>query len=165
MLFEGKKIEIRKLQSELNSLFEFLQEHIRIIPIEINDQILLLKNIRSNVYEDINQLQHKALLIKAIELLQKDFPNINKWYWHPKQTSNSEQADISGYCNKEVILNAELTTSLKPVGAIDKKMKKTLAYLSKKDGVKFYFVQTLEMHNRAKTKVRKMNLDVKVIQL
>ena len=154
-------IEKDILKNELQEWFSVIRKHLSKNPLSVNDQIELLNEIRKDIYEDLNQLQHKSAIILIAEELQKEFPSITEWYWHPKQTSQENYADLTGIVNDEVFLNAEITTSLNPVGTIDKRMKKTLESLNLKQGKKFYYVQTDKMMARALTKIKK-NKELKV---
>ena len=150
------------LKSDILNWFASLKENLDPIPDDLNSQVELLAKIRMGLYEDLNQLQHVALIIKVAEQLQKNFPKITKWCWHAKQTSHPEYADLTGYIKKKVFLNAEVTTSSKPVGTIDQRMKSTLVSLNTKEGLKFYFVLTDEMFNRATSKKKRYNLDIDI---
>lgn len=147
--------EKKKLRKELQDWFLIMKDHLKNIPTNIDEQVKLLGRIRKDIYEDINQIQHSAAIISAAEKLHKEFPEIDKWVWHPKQTSHKDYADLTGFVNSKIFLNAEITTSLKPVGTIDKHMSTTLKSLSRKKGKKFYFVQTGEMLSRALAKISK----------
>lgn len=155
------KTEKATLKKELKHLFNIMQELTRDLPLTVSEQVKTLFGIRSNIYEDINQLQHKALIIKVADLLEKEHPEIVSWSWHPKQTSHPDEADLTGYdSRKKVILNAEVTTSIKPIGTIDQRMKSTLESLSRKKGKLLYYVQTPEMYRRAESKIRKSNYNI-----
>jgi hypothetical protein len=151
------KKEKIKLQESVQKWFSLLKSHIDIVPENLNEQVQTLNKIRIDNYEELNQLQHVAAIIIVAEKLQLEFPEINKWAWHPRQTSHKNFADLTGFVNDNVILNAEVTTSMKPIGTIDKRMQNTLTSLSNKTGRKFYFVQTDVMLRRAKTKISKNN--------
>ena len=152
--------EETNLENEIKNIFNVIRNHTQSTPPNLFLQIEKLLLLRSEIYEDLNQLQHKGLILKAAKLLQDEFPEINRWSWHPKQTSSPNEADLTGYDETMVILNAEITTSLKPVGTIDMRMKKTLISLSGKNGKRFYFVQTVEMLNRANAKIMKNKWDI-----
>jgi hypothetical protein len=154
--------EKEKLKNELQNWFNSMKKHLEVIPMKIQEQIKLLENIRATNYEELNQIQHALAVLSVAEELQKEFSEINKWNWHPKQTSDKDLADLTGYINGEIFLNAEITTSLKPIGTIDKRMKNTLVSLNEKSGIKFYFVRSIEMKKRANTKITKANWDIKV---
>ena len=143
------------LKIELQDWLSSMKTHFENIPINLNEQLVLLENIRAKNYEQLNQIQHALGIISAAETLQIEFPLIDLWTWHPKQTSDVDFADLTGYANEEIILNAEITTSLKPLGTIDIHMKTTLESLNRKAGKKFYFVKNEVMKNRALTKISK----------
>lgn len=148
------KSEKLALQKLLNCWYDRVSEHLLNRPNYFKDQLQHLSIIRKDIYEDINQLQHKGLIIEVAEKLQNEFPQINKWTWHPMQTSHDDFADLTGYVGNKVFLNAEVTTSLAPVGTIAIRMKNTLLSLNKKQGKLFYFVQTEKMLKRAETKIK-----------
>ena len=162
---DNKELDIasekEKLKIELLEWFNTLNNHLKKIPKELNEQLELLSKIKINNYEDMNQIQHKAAIISVAEKFQIEFPEINKWTWHPKQTSNKNEGDLTGYVNDKIVLNAEVTTSLKPIGTIDKRIYNTLKGLSKKEGEKYFIVQSDEMLNRANTKINKNKWDIK----
>jgi flagellar hook protein FlgE len=149
--------ETEKLQTELDCWFLKLQSELeKQISNELKNKIQLLSTIRVGFYENLNQYQHKALLIESAKILQNMFPQINKWSWHPAQTSHVDFGDLTGYVDGKIYVNAEATTSLEPLGTIDKTMIKTLSCLNnKKEGLKFYFVKTNSMHKQAITKIKK----------
>ncbi len=153
------------LENQIANWFDTTKKHIETVPIELNAQVQLLANMRQDLYEELNQLQHAAFIIKVAEKLQIEFPQINKWCWHAKQTSHPDFADLTGYVGDNIFLNAEVTTSLKPVGTIDKRIKSTLASLDKKQGLKLYFVLTNEMFSRAISKKTNNDFDIEIRQL
>jgi hypothetical protein len=157
-------IQIEKdiLEQAITTWFSNMKLHIDSIPADVNSQVELLSKIRMGLYEDLNQLQHMALIIKVAEHLQKMHPTVTKWHWHAKQTSHPDYADLTGYGEDNLILNAEVTTSLKPVGTIDQRIMSTLTSLNKKEGLKFYFVTTDEMLNRALSKKNRQNFDIDI---
>jgi len=160
MLVLDVKTEKIKLQNQIDDWFNKMRMYLDQRPKEINNQIQHLASIRKEVYEDLNQLQHKALILEVAERLQKEFSVIDKWTWHPMQTSHVDFADLTGYVDNQVFLNAEITTSLSPVGTIDTRMHSTLVSLNKKKGKKYYFVQTDKMLKRAKSKIKNNQLEV-----
>jgi len=97
--------------------------------------------------------------------LSKCYPKIDQWTWHPMQTSHEDYADLTGFAKGKVILNAEATTSLNPKGTIDSRMRDTLTSLSTKMGDKYYLVQTESMEQRAKTKIKSLKFNIKVLVL
>lgn len=158
--------EKKNLESEVSNWFQLVNERLKTVPDNFENKIELLVKIRQDVYEEMNQIQHAATIISAAEKFQQEFPQINKWTWHPKQTSHKDYADLTGFINNKVFLNAEITTSLKPKGTTDKRMFKTLESLSNKGGKKFYIVKTDEMKKRAETKIcksEKWNIETRKI--
>jgi hypothetical protein len=158
------KTEKILLKKELSDWFNKIGRHIANKPSTINEQIELLSLIRKDTYEDLNQLQHKGFILEIAEQLQLEFPQITKWTWHPKQTSHKDDADLTGFCENNVMLNVEVTTSQNPVGTIAQRMEKTLVSLSRKKGKLFYYVKTEKMLNRAKTKIKNNALKVEARQ-
>lgn len=155
--------EKHALEAHVSKWFRSIKQHTEEIPNGLYSQVERLSDIRKELYEDLNQLQHAAMIIKVAEQLQREYVLIDQWHWHPKQTSDPDLADLTGYVNDEVFLNAEITTSFKPEGTIDKRMKSTLMSLhNNKNGLKFYFVLTNEMYARAQKKKVKNNFDVTI---
>lgn len=157
--------EKKKLQGDLREWFDSIRTLLNEIPKDLDEQIELLALIRQKGYEELNQLQHARLIIKVAEFLQKKYKQNITWFWHPKQTSHPDFADLTGYLNEEVLIYAEVTTSQSPVGTIDQRMRTTLETLNKKSGNKYYVVLTEEMRKRASTKINKLNIDVQVINI
>jgi hypothetical protein len=67
--------------------------------------------------------------------------------------------------NGRILVSAEASTSEKPKGILDSRMRKTLERLSRMDGRRFYFVSTDEMVKRAETKIRKAKWPIKVVKV
>jgi hypothetical protein len=63
------------------------------------------------------------------------------------------------------VILAEITTSDRPVGVIDGRMRRTLEKLSRMQGSRYYFVRTEKMEQRALTKVRKASWAITVVRL
>lgn len=166
-------IEIN-LTSELNEIAKSMQKYIEIVknnPDDIDAQILELKVFRSNSYESLNQIQHEWLLVKALKWLSTTHHmqlEDNKYLieWNPRQTGNGDEPDIR-IINKEknFEINCEATTSKNPVGVIDSRINKHLQCLSKLTGLKYYFVMTNKMKQRAETKIYNNGWDIEVIKL
>lgn len=167
-----KKIELSQLPFEkilhdTHNVLAKLRKHTIHNPETIPEAIKVLENIRHDVYEDLNQIQHEYLIIRAAEWLEKNesIPHAAMWHWNPRQTGTADQPDLACDLNDSRIISAEITTSKKPQGVIDSRMKSTLEKLYKMGGKKFYFVQTESMFKRATTKVTNKNLDITVILL
>lgn len=132
---------------------------------DVSGGIEQLREIRSSVYEDLNQIQHEYLLLRGLAwLLANGFDSkIEKWEWNPRQTGSGNEPDLRGSVNCKILVSAEASTSEYPMGKVDSRMKETLEKLSQMEGEKFYFVSTDEMANRAKTKTRKANWSIRVV--
>jgi hypothetical protein len=127
----------------------------------------MLDRLRKETYEDLNQIQHEHLIVRAAEWLlanQRCSPE-TLWFWNPRQTGDHSEPDLRGSHYGTVVISAEITTSEKPVGTIDKHMQNTLAKLAAMEGAKYYFVRTESMRQRASTKVVKGSWQIKVVQL
>lgn len=127
----------------------------------------VLQRLRAESYEDLNQIQHEYLILCAVEWLvdQGLCARVTEWYWNPRQTGDHAEPDLLGKTDGTTIVSAEVTTSARPDGVIDTRMRKTLDKLSQQPGQRFYFVRTAAMANRAATKARKANWDIRVVQL
>jgi len=127
----------------------------------------ILDSLRKETYEDLNQIQHEHLIVRAAEwlLAERKCPPQTQWFWNPRQTGDSSEPDLRGSHAGAVVVSAEITTSQKPVGTIDSRMQKTLAKLAEMQGAKFYFVRTQQMKQRAYTKIAKGGWRIEVVQL
>ncbi len=120
--------------------------------------------LRNDTYEDINQIQHEAMILRAIDDLEaKELSGQDaEWSWNPRQTGAGDEPDLRGMVDGRVVASAEVTTSEKPVGTIDLRMARTLKNLATMPGQRFYFVRTEAMRRRAETKVGKAGYNVAV---
>jgi hypothetical protein len=123
---------------------------------DLSQGLNILRNIRSSVYENLNQIQHEYLILEGLIWLINNnlVPSDTQWYWNPRQTGDSTEPDLKGVLNGKVIVSAEATTPEKPQGFIDSRMKKTLGKLNTMGGNKYYFIRSSAMELRANTKVR-----------
>ena len=84
-----KELKIQKeknqLQNEVNQFNSILRKQIENSSTNLKYQVKFLANLRKEIYENINQLQHKALLIRAAEILQKKYPT-SKFIWFRGRT-------------------------------------------------------------------------------
>jgi hypothetical protein len=152
-----------RLAEELTQLTSDLRERLHESTINLNANLSLLRHIRAVAYEDTNQILHEALLLDAIDHLQKLFPQPIEWHWNPRQTGDSLEPDLQGIRLGSVLISAEGTTSEDPQGVIDSRMRDTLKKLSTQPGDLFYFVQTESMKQRALTKVGKAGYRIQVV--
>ena len=115
----------------------------------------------------MNQLQHEALILEVAKLLRDDFhPSVVRWLWNPRQTGCKDEPDLRGLDDEgQIVVSAEVTTSDNPDGAIDGRMARTLEKLSAMPGDKYYVVMTTAMEHRAKSKVNRLGLQVKILRL
>jgi len=133
----------------------------------LEQQMGLLQQFRSQSYELLNQLQHEFLTIRALEWLKRRpvFDIVTEWTWHPTSTGTATEPDLLGCRGKEALISAEITTSANPDGVIDQRMKRTLHKLAGMSGERFYFVASATMAARATTKVRKAGYAISVVNL
>ena len=98
--------------------------------------IAVLKDLRAESYENLNQIQHEFMIVLAAEWLisQKRCSANTVWSWNPRQTGPVDEPDLRGEHNGTILLSAEITTSTEPKGLIDARMKKTLQKLSDHGG-------------------------------
>ncbi len=127
----------------------------------------ILNSLRNLVYENMNQLQHEALILRSAKLLQDEFYSTVpiKWLWNPRQTGSKDEPDLQGLNQENVIVSAEITTSRIPQGTIDSRMAKTLQKLSTMLGDKYYVVATEQMERRAKSKVKSLDYQIDILRL
>ena len=136
-------------------------------PISIYEGISLVLNLRQEIYENLNQIIHEYMILRAAEWLRShghQEPQ-NRWYWNPRQTGDKTEPDLAVFKDEQQIASAEITTSEKPMGSIDTRMSDTLRKLSQMPGQKFFFVRTDVMYKRAATKVREASFAIKVVLL
>ena len=130
----------------------------------VEDGLRFVRSVRDAIYEDLNQLLHEQLLLAAIRWLSAaGFGGKTVWSWNPRQTGGSSELDLEGVRQDRIIVSAEATTSTRPVGVIDGRMKATLVKLNSMSGIRFYFVTTPSMEQRANTKVSRLSLDIRVV--
>lgn len=131
--------------------------------------IAVLHDLRKEVYEDLNQIQHEQMILCAAEHLIEHgvVPADTAWSWNPRQTGNSSEPDLQG-CDATgaVLVSCEITTSTKPAGTIEERMVNTLRKMLAMPGRKFYFVRTDVMLQRALSKLAKLDSpEVTVVRL
>ena len=131
------------------------------------DGVCILRNLRNETYEDLNQIQHEHLIVQAAQWLITEgaCPASTEWYWNPRQTGDHQEPDLRGVHESAIIISAEITTSENPAGIIDSRMRNTLAKLARAEGNKYYFVRTEQMRQRASTKIAKSGWPIKAIKL
>ena len=153
----------------LCDVLEFL-DSLRKLPGNIDSLdsgISLLRELRASLYESLNQIQHGYLILQALRWLRGQGFGGEKptWYWNPRQTGDASEPDLMARDGTSVLLCAEVTTSEKPSGTIDTRMRETLEKLSRMEGRKFYIVRTQEMARRARTKVNAGSWNIEIVQI
>lgn len=127
-----------------------------------------LDSIRKAIYEDLNQIQHEAMALKAVLYLEKNNASARvnmQWSWNPRQGGGASEPDVRGIRDGRTVISAEITTSEKPNGVIDSRMRDTLAKLNRMQGKKYYFVKSPEMERRANTKARRNGFNIRIVKI
>jgi len=152
------------LLEEVKKLISFIKSQVDPEIDDLAHGIQILETLRQNAYEDMNQILHATMILDAATDIEKGFSHGQRitWKWNPRQTGSIDEPDLQGTTNGKVIVSAEITTSKRPIGTIDKRMAITLEKLSKFDGKRFYYVRTQEMATRARTKIREHGYQVEV---
>jgi hypothetical protein len=121
-----------RLLTQLKDVFSQIHLAGQVEPSNLEIGLERLKSLRQLVYENMNQLPHEALILKAAKLLKDEFyPSSNiKWLWNPRQTGGKDEPDLKGLDGGRVAVSAEIKTSLTPQGLIDSRMASTLQKLS-----------------------------------
>ena len=130
--------------------------------------VSILRRIRSETYEDLNQIQHEYFVLRAAQwlLTNRVCEQGTMWWWNPRQTGTSREPDLQGRRhNGDVVLAAEITTSESSEGKIDTRMRITLTKLSEMEGARYYFVCTDSMRQRANTKVARAGWPITVVMI
>ena len=126
-----------------------------------------LTQLRQQVYEDLNQIQHEEMVLRAARFLQESrlARETIEWFWNPRQTGAITEPDLRGELDSQIVVSAEVTTSERPVGSIDRRMAHTLHKLNDMPGRRIYFVRTDSMARRARTKVKKSAYEIEVVRI
>ena len=156
-----------KILADIHACVSHIREIVDYEFSSTTDGIAVLLRLRQLTYEDLNQIQHEELVFRAAQFLRNSvFKGRNlKWFWNPRQTGNENEPDLWATEDEKIVLSAEVTTSERPIGTIDGRMRDTLKKLADMPGRKFYFVRTEEMENRAKTKVSKLSTSINVLRI
>lgn len=165
--------QLRTFESAEKKVWEDLQRlfsHVRALTARdvasVDQGIELLKNLREQTYEEINQIQHEHMVLCAARHLASNVASKNaEWFWNPRQTGDASEPDLQFRVQGSVVASAEITTSGKPIGVIDSRMASTLEKLSKMPGSRHYFVRSAEMKTRALTKISRAGWNIAVEQL
>jgi len=156
------------LLNELREMFSHIRLAGKVEPTNLELGLEILQNLRSLVYENMNQLQHEALILKVAKLLEAEsYHSVAvRWLWNPRQTGRKDEPDLRGMDNRgQVIVSAEVTSSQNPQGAINKRMAETLAKLSTMPGDKYYVVTSEQMERRAKSKLQSLGYEITILRI
>jgi len=143
----------RKLSSDLSAEYADL----------LTRTMKLLSDMRKLAYENMNQFQHEYRCLQMVAELKGRVPGGTRptWHWHPAQTSHPCEGDVVGYSGKKPVAQAEVTTSARPGGKIDERMRDKLKVLAALPGrYKFYGVVSEKMRIRAETKAKAHKITV-----
>lgn len=156
-----------KALSDIRMLLTRIQTIAAVEIDEVAKGIDVLKRLRAETYEDLNQIQHEYMILCAAQWLidQHRCPSDTIWFWNPRQTGGADEPDLRGERGGTAIVSAEITTSTEPKGMIDSRMRKTLGKLSKMAGQKFYFTASPAMCQRAQTKIGKDGWHIEAVSL
>jgi hypothetical protein len=158
--------EEERLLTEANSLLDKVREAASGRVASTRDAARVLALLREAVYEDMNQLQHEALILDAVRWLRQHVMSgaHMEWLWNPRQRGGKDEPDLMCRSGERVVV-AEVTASKAPVGVLDSRMRWTLEKLADMKGERYYFVRTQSMKRRAETKVAKGAWAIQVVQL
>ena len=156
-----------KVLSDMNKFISHIRKFAEKDVSSLGEGSERLRNIRSSAYESLNQIQHEYLILQGLLWLSENgFCRTGiQWYWNPRQTGNAKEPDLRAVFNSKIMISAESTTSEKPQGVIDSRMRDTLTKLNQMEGDKYYFIRTAAMENRALTKVTRNGYAVKVVRI
>ena len=156
--------EEKRLFKEAGNLLTKIRATIKEAPSDLAMATETLENLRQRTYEDINQIQHEAMILRAAKSLQKDdfIGRDIEWHWNPRQTGTADEPDLRGIFAGHIVVSAEITSSSHPKGVLDSRMRDTLQKLSAMEGKRVFFVRTAPMLRRATTKISKARYQVEV---
>jgi len=150
---------------EARALLAAAARHAAAEPETVSQAIQALAALREEVYEDLNQLQHEYLILRAAQwlLMNGVVPRDIQWQWNPRQTGDESEPDLAGDVTGKRIISAEVTTSKKPQGKIAERMALTLAKLSRMPGAQYYFICSNPMKQLAETKIAKAAWNIRAV--
>ena len=132
----------------------------------LSQKLAILAEIRSSAYEELNQIQHSALILEAVVYFNAHFADYTfDWSWNPAQTGEALEPDLRGSIDGVVWISAEITTSPSPKGSLDSRMVSTLANLNMMEGDRYYVVRTKAMERRAMSKINKNKYSIPVLHI
>jgi hypothetical protein len=156
-----------KVLTDMNNFISTIRKFVEEEVSSISDGLTMLRNVRSSVYEDLNQIHYEYLILQGFLWLSENGFNQPEiiWYWNPRPTGHTEEPDLRATLNGKIVLSAEATTSESPQDLIDSRMNHTLLKLNEMEGARYYFTWTTSMENRARSKVIGGRLLIEVIKI
>ena len=156
-----------KVLNDMNTLIVSVRKQTSENLSSLNHGLAILRNIRSSIYENLNQIQHEYLILEGLLWIHNKnlVPSDTVWYWNPRQTGISTEPDLRGIHEGKIVVSAEATTSENPQGVIDSRMRNTLAKLNEMEGAKLYFIRSVVMEMRARTKINRNGWNITVVNL
>jgi hypothetical protein len=126
-----------KVQIDIDNCLATIRRIATSNPRSLVDGIKLLRCLRNEAYEDLNQIQHEFAILRAVEWLSATgrYSTEMVWSWNPRQTGTVDEPDLRGDFDSKICISAEVTTS------------------TKMQGDKFYFTSSMAMRKRAQTKI------------
>ncbi len=157
----------RKVLDDVIDVLQKTKSIVNTIPVSAAEGVELLAQLRTAIYEDLNQIQHEFLVLLAVRWAQTHgyAPIGVQWFWNPRQGGGSAEPDLLGEKDGEHLISGEVTSSDRPKGVISTRMKATLEKLSRCKGRRFYFVRTENMRRKAEMLVRKDTLPIEIVRL
>ena len=107
------KLAEERLLTELRGCAARIRELVEQDVSSVEQGIAIFRKLRKESYEDLNQIQHESLILRAVRWLESNLPEgiVLDWYWNPRQTGDSTEPDLRGTRNGEIIVSAEATAS------------------------------------------------------
>ena len=158
---------MNKVLADMNNFINTVRKFVGEEVLSMSDGLTMLRNVRSSVSENLNQIQHEYLILQGFLWLSENGFNQPEiiWYWSPRQTGNTEEPDLRATLNGKIVLSAKAATSEVPQGVIDFRMNHTLLKLNEMEGTRYYFIRTTAMENRARTKITGGRLLIEVVKI
>ena len=77
---------------KITTLLSAIRSTIAKEPDNLEDGVTMLERLRQNIYEELNQIQHEAMIIRAARFLKEGDLAGRKveWWWNPRQTSTED---------------------------------------------------------------------------
>lgn len=131
----------------------------------VDKGVEVLRRLQGKMYEDLNQIQHEFMILRAAEWLLDQNVCTADTVWSWSRNGGANEPDLRAERNGLVLLSAEITTSREPKGMIDRRMGRALEKLSRMAGRRYYFAATPSMCQRADTKIRRAGWQIQAVHL